>query len=252
MKKIKLVNILLIFIFAVFLFQGDEAEATRSKGYDAQIKSNVAQIRNMVEICYDNNKGSYLNCGTLEVLGLNNFNIKPPICSDDKEYNIAISEDGKSYAIWGDLVGADGYWCVDSAGGSKTVANDIIPTKESTVCPEDGNYVKKDKNSNECQKKENFNSLLSFISFFFLFIIVLYFILNIILSLINIVFWKNKLSSKEINRKILKLILIGLFTFWGGLFLLYIMINYFLFFIIVFIFSVLMLLIKINRKNKIN
>lgn len=198
MKITKLSNILLVFIFALFLFQGDEVGARSKGGYDIQIKSDIAQIRNAMELCWDNNKESYSNCGNLELIGASN--IKPPICSDDKEYNIVISEDGSDDAIFGDLCEGCGYWCFDSTGTSKNVVSDEIPTKENAVCPEDSNYSGRNENSNNCQQKENAGDFLHF-----LIILIVSFI--IAFNLVMLLFNKNKFKYKYLLMFIFKMII---------------------------------------------
>ncbi len=145
MKKNGSINILLILIFALFLFRGDDAFAqARSKAYDAQIRSEIASLMAPMLICYDENGDSYSGCGKkLE----DNIEI-PPKCSYDDKYNIIVSEDGKDFAIWADLVNADGYWCEDSSFSGRVVLSDEIPTSKKAFCPKDGHYTKQRVKSN--------------------------------------------------------------------------------------------------------
>ena len=95
----------------------------RNKGYDTEVKSEIAQIKNAMEICYDNNNGVYGDaCDTAAELGT--ANITPPGCS------------GTSYTI---RTGSQGYhisskmcsdttqtWCADASGVSKASSTDVV------------------------------------------------------------------------------------------------------------------------------
>jgi len=97
----------------------------RNKAYDAEIKTELSQIRASAEMYYDDNQ-SYSGYTVPS-------NLTPPGCSDDASYNINIATDGQSYAAWADLCGGDGDWCVDSDGNSKQVAAGLTGTE--TTCP---------------------------------------------------------------------------------------------------------------------
>jgi hypothetical protein len=197
MKKTKLINILFIFIFALFLFRGDEVGAeARTKAYDAQIKSDIAQIHMAIEMCYDENDGNYLGCDNDEKLFRSGSYIpKPPKCSYDEKYNIIVSEDGKSFVIWADLVNTDGYWCLDSDtdGFGRVVLNDEVPITEKAFCSKDGHYTKQKIKSN-CMTRNN-NIGIYFVAFIFLltFIIILF----IILELINKYYFSHKFKHRS-------------------------------------------------------
>ena len=85
----------------------------RNKGYDTQIKSDIAQVRNTVELCYDNQNGSYINCLTL---GSNSVaNPDKPACAGTYTLNGTAT----TYAISAQLCSDDTkYWCVDNAGNT--------------------------------------------------------------------------------------------------------------------------------------
>jgi len=91
----------------------------RNKGYDTQIKSDVAQIRNALEIYYDDNGGTY----TGFTWAANTPNLKAPNCSANAgSYNVVISAGGDAYSIYSDLCAATNDWCVDSTGYAKITA----------------------------------------------------------------------------------------------------------------------------------
>jgi len=103
----------------------------RNKGYDTEIKSELQQVRNAMEMCYDNNGGTYTGCAVPAGL-------TPPTCSTDAGavYSLTISAaPGTAYQVHADLcTGAVGVeWCVDSTGRSvKTAA---IVVHADSVCP---------------------------------------------------------------------------------------------------------------------
>jgi prepilin-type N-terminal cleavage/methylation domain-containing protein len=109
----------------------------RNKGYDTQVKSDISQIRNAMEICYDTNGGAYgASCNTLAELfptGGAGSTMVPPSCSGDAAYFIETTN--TAYKIHADLcaaaVGID--WCVDSTGYAETVAAN--ETAGDVACP---------------------------------------------------------------------------------------------------------------------
>lgn len=102
----------------------------RDKGYDAQIKGELGQVRADTEIHYDDAE-SYTGY-TIPT------NLIPPACSGDAAYNVVVSADGQDYAAWGDLCSSavdTCDFCVDSTGvACTTVAAPIAPTIASPVC----------------------------------------------------------------------------------------------------------------------
>jgi prepilin-type N-terminal cleavage/methylation domain-containing protein len=87
----------------------------RNKGYDTQIKSDIAQVRNTVELCYDNQNGSYANCGVPNTNGV--ALIAPPACG----LAYVVSVTATDYAVSGRLCSDNTlFWCVDTSGYSKT------------------------------------------------------------------------------------------------------------------------------------
>ena len=97
----------------------------RNRGYDAEIKSELAQIRNSVEMHYDDAGGIY---SPVTLAGMGVTNLGTPGCSGDSQYQIFATP--TAYAIWADLCGSDDDWCMDSTGTSKNVAAD-----GTEVCP---------------------------------------------------------------------------------------------------------------------
>ena len=99
----------------------------RNKGYDTEVKSELAQIRNAMEICYDDKGGSYSLC-TVPA------GVTPPACSDDAAYDLTVSvAPGVAYAVFADLCGATFDWCIDSTGQSKKSTAALVTG--ITVCP---------------------------------------------------------------------------------------------------------------------
>ncbi len=109
--------------------------SARQKGYDTQVKSDVSQLRNAMEICYDNNNGSYANCETAAALG--SASMKPPACSGDAlitgYIGSTIGVSASAYAIHADLCGGTFDWCADSTGVSKNTTAAVADN--ATVCP---------------------------------------------------------------------------------------------------------------------
>ena len=86
----------------------------RNKGYDTQIKSDVAQLRNQIELCYDNNNGTYTGCtaGSSDVDVLT-----PPSCAGGTGTAYEITVTATNYAISNALCSDTAkYWCVDNQG----------------------------------------------------------------------------------------------------------------------------------------
>ncbi|MCK4891368.1 MAG: type II secretion system protein [Candidatus Pacebacteria bacterium] len=98
----------------------------RNKGYDTEMKSELSQIRNHMEMCYDENSGTYSGC-TVPA------NTIPPACSDDASYTLTVSTSGNAYAVYSDLCGADYDWCIDSTGQSKNTTEAVGAA--ATACP---------------------------------------------------------------------------------------------------------------------
>jgi len=92
----------------------------RNKGYDTEIKSELSQIRSAMELCYDNNNGTYGGATPCTVPAA----LVPPACSDDAAYalNIGGIPAGSAYAVYADLCAGTNDWCVDSTGISRNPA----------------------------------------------------------------------------------------------------------------------------------
>ncbi len=102
----------------------------RDKGYDAQIKGELGQVRADTEIHYDNAE-SYTGY-TIPT------NLLPPACSDDGAYTVVVSADGQDYAAWANLcssaVGTCDF-CIDSTGVACTTnPAPTAPTIASPIC----------------------------------------------------------------------------------------------------------------------
>jgi len=87
----------------------------RTRAYDAEIKSEISQIRSEAEIYYDAT-GTY-----------SGFTIPsqfvPPTCSTST-YGLSISGDGQSIAIYAPLCSNPSqYWCIDSSGKTGVVSS---------------------------------------------------------------------------------------------------------------------------------
>ena len=99
----------------------------RNKGYDTEIKSEISQIKNAMEICYDDNNGEYgLACDTAAELGTTA--ITPPGCSNTTvpgAYTITVGAQG--YKIRAPLCSDTTMtWCADASGVSKsTLTTDL-------------------------------------------------------------------------------------------------------------------------------
>ncbi len=83
----------------------------RNKAYDAQIKSDLGQVRTLAEVHYVG-AGSY--AGFSNIQGLT-----PPACSTGGDYTPSISSNGVEYRSHAPLCGESGkYFCVDSSGNA--------------------------------------------------------------------------------------------------------------------------------------
>ena len=98
----------------------------RNRGYDAEIKAELAQIRNAVEMYYDDNGGTYAGANSTN-LGVSHLGT--PGCSADASYQIIT--DATGYTIHADLCGTADDWCMDANGMSKNV----LVVGASVDCP---------------------------------------------------------------------------------------------------------------------
>lgn len=102
----------------------------RSRAYDAEIKSELSQVRADAEMYFiDNNKYN----GYTEPTALT-----PPACSTDSIYSVkyggcTTGDNCDSYVAWAAMCGTTGDWCVDSAGNSKEVATGVTGADGDTT-----------------------------------------------------------------------------------------------------------------------
>lgn len=102
--------------------------SARNKGYDTQIKSDLAQIRNTVELCFDNQNGSYANCGNLGSNGV--ASPTKPACAG----NYTLTSTATLYAISAVLCSDDTKsWCIDNSGFAK-VSDNAEATSTTGIC----------------------------------------------------------------------------------------------------------------------
>ncbi len=112
----------------------------RTKGADAAIKSNLANMRAQAQIYYDNNSSSYgtPNSGVLCTTASSLF-VDPTIAGAISAANTAsggttlCKSTASMWIIESPLKTAGQYWCVDDQGNSRQTATAI--TAASTVCP---------------------------------------------------------------------------------------------------------------------
>lgn len=102
----------------------------RKKAYDAQIKSDIAQLRTDVEIYADDHDGLYDVAGDEWDIPVQFRNI--PACSADATdapvgYKKNVNVNG--YVVWADLCNATGDFCVDSTGYAGIVSTLDNPTR---------------------------------------------------------------------------------------------------------------------------
>jgi len=99
----------------------------RARAYDAEIKTEISQIKSEAEIYYTAT-GTYTGF-TVPT------QFKPPACSPSTDYLTDISADGESIAIYAQLCSNTSlYWCVDSAGAAKETTTDPGATADG-LCP---------------------------------------------------------------------------------------------------------------------
>ncbi|MFA6919169.1 MAG: type II secretion system protein [Patescibacteria group bacterium] len=100
----------------------------RQKAYDAQMKSDIANIRTSLAMCSDSYNGSYIGC-TVPI----NFSV--PQCSSDygNGYNLKIV-DANTYVLWAGLCSQlNSDFCADSTGFAGVVTTTIVSTT-ATQC----------------------------------------------------------------------------------------------------------------------
>jgi len=108
----------------------------RSKGANAAVKANLANMRPQMEIFYDGNSNSYDTACTVDVT------VMAALAAADSAGGGANKcfDGGTSWVAVTELKAAEGTslgWCVDSAGKSVgvTAAQDTAITSDITLCP---------------------------------------------------------------------------------------------------------------------
>ncbi|MDO8668686.1 MAG: prepilin-type N-terminal cleavage/methylation domain-containing protein [Candidatus Buchananbacteria bacterium] len=100
----------------------------RNKANDAQIKSDLSQLRTFAAVTFET--GVYTGFDVGDVTPA----IVPPACSDETAYQVVVGGTGDTaWAAYADLCSATGNFCVDSTGQAVESATD--PTAASPVCP---------------------------------------------------------------------------------------------------------------------
>lgn len=89
----------------------------RSRAYDAEIKSELAQMRAGAELYYMDMGGTYTNFNNNAAFTA----LKPPTCSSTTG-NYGWNANVTAYAAWANMCSSGaGYWCVDSTGFSGNI-----------------------------------------------------------------------------------------------------------------------------------
>ncbi|MFA6422056.1 MAG: type II secretion system protein [Candidatus Buchananbacteria bacterium] len=100
----------------------------REKAYDAQIKSDIANIRTTMYMCFDDNGGTYTGC-------VIPARFKPPICSNmaSGQYAMFIDDvNGETYITYANLCAQTPFvFCADHTGFSGIVP---VPEEGQTKC----------------------------------------------------------------------------------------------------------------------
>jgi len=104
----------------------------RNKARDAQIKSDLSQLRTYAAVEYPDGDFSLFAMTNTEIA-----NLDPPTCSDDDvDYVIVKSTDNLTWAAYADLCADDtNNFCVDSSGQAKVSATDPAAHATNVVCP---------------------------------------------------------------------------------------------------------------------
>lgn len=98
----------------------------RNKAYDAQIKSDLSQVRSYATMNYEN--GDFTDFDLADVVPA----LTAPTCSTGG-YVLVKNTGNTAWAASAALCGATGNFCVDSTGNAKVSAT--APTAASPVCP---------------------------------------------------------------------------------------------------------------------
>ncbi len=120
-----------------------QLNSARNKGADANVKSNLANLRSQAEFYYDNNSNSY---GTFSVASCPST-ASTGVFSDQRVVDAIASAalagggngtrcvaTGTTYAISVGLKTAGQSWCVDSAGASKQFAGTPTAAISGGLC----------------------------------------------------------------------------------------------------------------------
>lgn len=96
----------------------------RSKGNDAKVKAQLAGLRAAAEIYYDNNNGygtATNSCGSGMFSDSTSGMLSYTTTSNyPSNTTLVCNSSGSAYAVQGNLSTSGQYWCVDSAGASKS------------------------------------------------------------------------------------------------------------------------------------
>lgn len=105
----------------------------RSRAYDAEIKSELAQVRADAELYYMDSGGTY-NAYNID----NRTSLTPPTCAITANtydtYQNGFQTDNDNYLIYCPLCASSNYWCVDSSGNSKDIGGSA-PGANVYACP---------------------------------------------------------------------------------------------------------------------
>ena len=102
--------------------------SARQKAYDAQMKSDIANIRTSMAMCYDDHNGSYIDCKIPS-------NFVTPQCSSDygTGYHLKIV-DNDNYVMWASMCAQlNSDFCADSSGFVGMVTPPVASTT-ATKC----------------------------------------------------------------------------------------------------------------------
>lgn len=103
--------------------------SARKKAYNAQIKSDLSQVRNYAAVNFEN--GDFTTLDLADVTPT----ITPPACSD-ASYTLVMNAGFTEWAAYASLCVDEGtgtLFCVDSTGNAKL--GSVAPTAASPVCP---------------------------------------------------------------------------------------------------------------------
>lgn len=108
--------------------------SARGKASDAAIKADLNNIRAQAELFYDSSGNVYTGaCANTQIA--NAMAAADAANSTVAAKNVYCNAAAGTWVAAADLLTTDSYYCVDSTGGAKVTASDLVAAPAFTACP---------------------------------------------------------------------------------------------------------------------